>query len=162
VQSPASYTGFATNMANSFDNPARNHYYHAPERIEEHKVDLVDQAKNPLIPREPNGEKVVSMLRVAEREEPRKRRGVVYERRRAGGEQEQELPERLMTPQQITDILQLPPSTVWSWLSQKRLREWGRLWLAEPGGRSRPLVSLSEAESLKEKRRVGRPRKNQT
>jgi hypothetical protein len=70
-------------MAGTFENPVRNHYLHAPEHVEEHKADLTDQAKNPPIPREPYGEKVVSMLRVAEREEPRKRRSVVYERQRS-------------------------------------------------------------------------------
>jgi len=54
----------APNMSNIAENPVRNHYLHAPERLEEHKADLDDQAKNPQKPREGNGEKAVSMQRV--------------------------------------------------------------------------------------------------
>jgi hypothetical protein len=76
-------------MANTTpENLGNPYYFHAS--VPEHKDDLDDQAKNPLIPREGNGERVVSMLRVAETEKPRKRRGVVYERQRAGGEQGRE------------------------------------------------------------------------
>jgi hypothetical protein len=74
-------------MGATSENPVRNHYFHAPERLQEHKADLDDQARNPLIPREGNGERVVAMQRIAETEKSRKRRGVVYEGQRAGGEQ---------------------------------------------------------------------------
>jgi hypothetical protein len=48
-------------MGNTSENPVRNHYLHAPERLQEHKADLADQAKNPQTPRVGNGEKVVPM-----------------------------------------------------------------------------------------------------
>jgi transcriptional regulator with XRE-family HTH domain len=74
--------------------------------------------------------------------------------------QEGEQPERLMTVQEVIDILQLPPSTVWTWLATGRLKERGRIWHVEPGGRSSPLVSQSEAEYLNNNRPpMGRPRK---
>jgi hypothetical protein len=139
-------------MATNPDNPVRNHYLHAPERIEEHKADLADQAKNPLIPREPYGEKVVSMLRVAEREEPRKRRGVVYERQRAGAEGKKEQPERLISVQDAGDLLNVPQSTIGYWIASGRIKERGRVWLARPGGRGIALVSESEVVSLKNER----------
>jgi hypothetical protein len=139
-------------MAHTSENHIRDHYLHAPEHIKEHRDDLIDQAKNPQAQREGRGEKAEPMPGVAERAKPRRRRGVVYERQRTSADEAQDLPERLVTAQQVIDILQLPPSTIWTWLANGRLREWGRLWLAEPGGRSRPLISLSEAESLKNER----------
>ena len=51
LQSPVSYSGFAANMATTSENPIRNHYLHASERVQEHKADLDDQAKNPLAQR---------------------------------------------------------------------------------------------------------------
>ncbi len=43
---------------NTPENPVRFPYFHTS--VPEHKADLDDQAKNPLIPREPYGEKVVA------------------------------------------------------------------------------------------------------
>jgi hypothetical protein len=51
-------------MGTNSENPVRNHYFHAPERVQEHKDDLVDQAKNPQAPREGTGEKRVPMQQV--------------------------------------------------------------------------------------------------
>jgi hypothetical protein len=44
-------------MGTTSENPVRNHYMHAPERVKEHKADLDDQAKNPQKSRERTGEK---------------------------------------------------------------------------------------------------------
>jgi hypothetical protein len=149
------FRDFTPDMGNT---RVESHYFHAS--VPEHKAALDDQAKNPLIPREGNGEKVVSMQRVAEIEKPRKRRGVVYERRRIGDEGEKEQPERLVTVQDVVDTLSLPPSTVKHWVATGRLKERGRIWLGKPGGHGTPLVSESEAESLKNNPPpMGRPRK---
>jgi hypothetical protein len=48
-------------MGNTSENPVRNHYFHAPARVPEHKADLDDQAKNPDAPREGTGEKGLPM-----------------------------------------------------------------------------------------------------
>jgi hypothetical protein len=56
-------------MVNTPDNPARNHYFHAPERLQEHKADLDDQARNPQVAREGTGEKGLPM------------QGVIFDRR---------------------------------------------------------------------------------
>jgi hypothetical protein len=69
LQSPASYAGFATNMASTSENPVRNHYLHAPERVEEHKADLDDQAKNSQAQEAENQEQGIPM------------RGVIFDRR---------------------------------------------------------------------------------
>jgi hypothetical protein len=135
---------------NTPEHSVRIPYFHAS--VPDHVNDLRKQAENPQSPRVRNGENAVPMQSVAERGKPRRRRGVVYESQLGSEQEGQELPERLMTAQQVIEILKLPQSTVWTWLANGRLREWGRLWLAEPGGRSRPLVSLSEAESLKNER----------
>jgi hypothetical protein len=128
-------------MATHFEKPA---YY--PHSMPEHGSEIVDKGKW-----QPSKEPEVV--------KERKRRGVVYERQRSGGK-EGEGPERLMTPKEVIDTLQLPPSTVWTWVATGKLRERGRLWNANPGGRSRPIVSLDEAEALKNSRpRMGRPRK---
>jgi hypothetical protein len=69
-------------------------------------------------------------------------------------------PDRLVTPQEVIDTFHVPESTVWTWLANKKLQERGRLWLAAPGGRSSPLVSMNEAESLiKNRPQMGRPPK---
>jgi hypothetical protein len=60
---------FCNDMVTNPDNPVRNHYFHAPERVQEHKADLADQAKNPLAPREGSGEKRLPM------------QGVIFQRR---------------------------------------------------------------------------------
>jgi hypothetical protein len=68
LQSPASYPGFASNMANTTpENLGNPHYFHAS--VPEHKADLVDQAKNPQKPREGTGEKRLPM------------QGVVFQRK---------------------------------------------------------------------------------
>jgi hypothetical protein len=128
-------------MANTSENPS--HYRHT---MPEHGSEIVDEGKW-----QPSKE-----LEVVK---PRKRRGIVYERQRSGGKEGEEQLERLMTPQEVIDTLQLPPSTVWTWVATGKLQERGRLWNANPGGRSRPIVSLDEAEALKNNRRVGRPPK---
>jgi hypothetical protein len=91
---------------------------------------------------------------------PRKRRGVIYKRQRSGGKEGEGQPERLMTVQEVVDTFNLPPSTVQHWVATGRLKERGRIWLGKPGGRGSPLVSESEAESLKNNPPpMGRPRK---
>jgi hypothetical protein len=72
-------------VANTPENPVRFHYFHTPASVPEHKADLDDQAKNPLIPREPYGEKVVA------------RRAVVFAKGRTPDPLEQ-LPENLKQP----------------------------------------------------------------
>jgi hypothetical protein len=66
----------------------------------------------------------------------------------------------LVTVREVVDTLKVPPSTVQHWVATGRLQERGRIWLGKPGGRSTPLVSESEAESLKNTPPpMGRPRK---
>jgi hypothetical protein len=133
-------------------------YY--PHTLPDHHTNLIDQAKNPLIPREPYGGKVVAMQRVAERVEPRRRYGVVYERQHTSKEQEGGHLERLISVQEVIDTLDVPESTVRHWVATGRLKERGRVWLARPGGRGTPLVSQAEAEFLINNRPpMGRPRK---
>jgi hypothetical protein len=93
----------------------------------------------------------------------RRRSRVVYQQRHSRDKTGQEVPEQLMTVQDVIDTLQLPPRTVWSWFSTGRLKERGRVWLAEPGGRGSPLVSLAQGESLKNERPPrGRPPKKKS
>jgi hypothetical protein len=133
-------------MATNPDNPARINYSHTS--VPDHVADLHKQAENPQTPQPGNGEKAVPMQRV------------VFERRRSGDKKGEEQPERLVTVQDVIDTLNLPPSTVKHWVATGRLKERGRIWLAKPGGRGTPLVSESEAESLKNNRPpMGRPRK---
>jgi hypothetical protein len=150
MQSPVSYAGFATNMATNPENSRRItaiNYFHGS--VPEHLADLSDQAKNPRAPKEDNGEKAEPMPRV------------VYARRsRSGGKEGEKQPERLMTVQDVIDTLHLNPSTAWHWFTTGRLKERGRIWLAKPGGRSSPLVSLDEAEFINKNRPpTGRPPK---
>jgi hypothetical protein len=51
-------------MGTTSENPVRNHYMHAPERVKEHKADLDDQAKNPQVQEEGRKEKAVPMQHV--------------------------------------------------------------------------------------------------
>jgi hypothetical protein len=123
--------GFASNMANTPEKPV-----HYPHTMPEHGTHIVDEGKW-----QPSKEPEVA--------KPRKRRGVVYERQRAGDEGKKVQPERLVTVREVVDTLNVPPSTVQHWVATGRLQERGRIWLGKPGGRSTPLVSESEAESLK-------------
>jgi hypothetical protein len=142
LQSPVSYPGFTTNMVTNAEKSA-----HYPHTLPEHGNEIVREG-NWQPSKEPEVVK------------PRKRRGVVYERRREGDEGKKEQPERLVTVQDVVDTLNLPPSTVKHWVATGRLKEWGRIWLGKPGGRGTPLVSESEAESLKNNPPpMGRPRK---
>jgi hypothetical protein len=120
-------------------------YY--PHTMPDHGSEIVDEGKW-----QPSKEPEVA--------KPSKKAGVVYERRRVGDEGGKEQPERLMTVQDVVETLNLPPSTVKRWVATGRLRERGRIWLGKPGGRGTPLVSESEAESLKNNPPpMGRPRK---
>jgi hypothetical protein len=142
LQSPVTYAGFATNMVTNAEKSA---YY--PHTMPKHGDEIVAEG-NWKTSKEPEVAK------------PTKSRGVVYERRRIGDEAEKKQPERLVTVQDVVDTLNLPPSTVQHWVATGRLRERGRIWLGKPGGRGSPLVSESEAESLKNNPPpMGRPRK---
>jgi transcriptional regulator with XRE-family HTH domain/transposase len=80
--------------------------------------------------------------------------------KRSENNEAEKIPDRLVTAQEVSNTLHLPESTVWTWLTNGTLRERGRLWHAEPGGRSSPLVSMNEAEALKTNRPpMGRPPK---
>jgi hypothetical protein len=126
-------------------NGERSAYY--PHTLPEHGSEIVNEG-NWQSSKEPEVVK------------PGKRRGVVYERRREGDEGKKEQPERLVTIRDVVDTLNVPPSTVQHWVATGRLRERGRIWLGKPGGRGSPLVSESEAESLKNTPPpMGRPRK---
>jgi hypothetical protein len=113
--------------------PEKPAYY--PHTLPEHGSEIINEGKW-----QPSKE-----LEVVK---PGKRRGVVYERRRSGGKERDEQPERLITVQDAIDTLNLPPSTVWHWFTSGRLKERGRVWLAKPGGRGTPLVSEAEVHSL--------------
>jgi transcriptional regulator with XRE-family HTH domain len=90
----------------------------------------------------------------------RRRTNIVYQSRDAKDKVGQVAPDQLVTVQDVIDTLHLPPSTVWSWFATGRLKERGRVWLAEPGGRGSPLVSKDQAETLKNERPPrGRPPK---
>jgi hypothetical protein len=120
---------------------------HYPHTLPEHGSEIVREGKW-----QPSKEPEVV--------KPGKRRGVVYERRREGDKGGKEQPERLMTVQEVIDTLHLNPSTAWYWFTSGRLKERGRIWLAKPGGRSSPLVSLDEAEFINKNRPpTGRPPK---
>jgi hypothetical protein len=126
-------------------NAERYAYY--PHTMPDHGGEIVDEGKW-----HPSKEPEVT--------KPTKRRGVVYDRQRAGDEGKKVQPERLVTVREVVDTLNVPPSTVQHWVATGRLKEWGRIWLGKPGGRSTPLVSESEAESLKNNPPpMGRPRK---
>src|SRR5918998_4441961 len=116
-------------MTTNPEHSVRIPYSHSS--VPDHVDDLHKQSENPQLPRVGNGEKTELMQSVVESAKPKRRRGVVYERQGTSEEEAQDNPERLMTAQQVIDILQLPPSTVWTWLANGRLREWGRLSVAE-------------------------------
>jgi len=85
---------------------------------------------------------------------------IAFQKRQEKEKDRQVSPDQLMTVQDVIDTLGLPASTVWSWFATGRLKERGRVWLAEPGGRGSPLVSKGQAESLKNDRPPrGRPPK---
>ena len=74
--------------------------------------------------------------------------------------QGEEPPDRLVTVQEAVELTGLPYGTVTRWLSIGRLQERGRLWLADPKGRSSPLVSATEVMYLNVHRpSTGRPPK---
>jgi hypothetical protein len=131
LQSPVSYSGFATNMAANAEKPA--YYSHT---LPEHGSEIVNEGKW-----QPSKEPEVA--------KPGKKYGVVYERQRTSEEQGEGHLERLISVQEVADSLQLNPGTVRYWVATGRLKERGRVWLAKPGGRGTPLVSQAEAESLK-------------
>jgi hypothetical protein len=151
-------------MVTNSEHRVRIPYYHDHEHVKEHVDDLSNQANDPHTLPE-HGSEIVKegkwqFSKEPEVAKPSKKAGVVYVRRRVGDEGETVQPERLVTLREVVDTLNVPPSTVQHWVATGRLQERGRIWLGKPGGRSTPLVSESEAESLKNTPPpMGRPRK---